>query len=226
MNIYCKKLKFVLKYLRVGGTLMGKFIVFEGIDGSGKSTQSDMLCNKLKSENILVTKTFEPTNGEIGTLLRKYLRGEISTDKKVLAGLFASDRLDHFLNAENGIIKLISDGYTVICDRNYLSNFAYQADEDENFVPMLNQKARELLKPDIHIYVDVSIDVALERISKSREDIDVFENKQSLLEVTSNYKKIFKQFKNEENILIVDGNKSVDEVAEDIFNKISYLFDA
>lgn len=204
---------------------MGKLIVFEGVDGSGKSTQSTLLYNKLKEQNMLVSKTFEPTNRPIGTLLRKYLCGELTADKKVLAGLFASDRLDHYLNEDDGILKLINDGFTVICDRNYLSSFAYQADDDENFVPSLNKKVRELLKPDLHIFIDVSVDVALERIAKSRDNIEVFENRQSLIDIRKNFDNVFNKFKNEENILIVDGNKSPDELSNDIFNKISYLFD-
>lgn len=206
--------------------LKGKFIVFEGIDGSGKSTQSTLLYNKLLSQNVKAHKTFEPTNRPIGTLLRQYLKGEYLADKKVLAGLFASDRLDHFLNQEDGIVKLVNDGVTVVCDRNYLSNFAYQADEDVNFVPSLNKKVREILKPDAHVYIDISTKVALERILKARENIDIFENEKALNEISENYKKYFKLLENEENIIIVDGNRSEQEIACDVYQRLSHLFDA
>lgn len=207
--------------------LKGKFIVFEGIDGSGKTTQSTLLYNKLIEKNIKVHKTFEPTNSPIGKLIRQYLSGENKGQQMALAGLFASDRLDHFFNGEQGIVNLINSGVTVVCDRNYLSNFAYQFDEnDEDFVPLLNQKVREILKPDVHIYIDTSIDVAMSRILKTRENIDIFENKKSLEKISSNYKKCFEKFKNEENILIINGNLSENEIAEEVFLKINHLFDA
>ncbi|MFI3227314.1 MAG: dTMP kinase [Clostridia bacterium] len=205
--------------------LKGKFIVFEGIDGSGKSTQSALLYNKLCSMDIKSHKTFEPTNRPIGSLLRKYLKGELSCDKKVLAGLFASDRLDHYLNDEDGIIKQVNNGVTVVCDRNYMSNFAYQADEDEDFVPSLNEKVRGMLKPDAHVFIDVSIDEALDRIAKNRENIDIFENKKALTQIRENYKKYFEIFKNEENIIIIDGNRSEQAISDEVFSKLSHLFD-
>lgn len=206
--------------------LKGKFIVFEGIDGSGKSTQANLLYRRLIEQNIDTHKTFEPTNRPIGTLLRTYLKGELSCDTKVLAGLFASDRLDHFLNEDDGIIKLVNNGVTVVCDRNYLSNFAYQADEDENFVPSLNQKVRDMLKPDAHIFIDISTEVALDRIKKNRDVIDIFENEKALKEISANYKKYFKILENEEKIIVIDGNRDEKAIADDVFAKISHLFDA
>ncbi len=201
----------------------GKFIVFEGIDGSGKSTQAEILYNKLLQENIKVHKTFEPTNKPVGTLLREYLKGNYSCDNKVLAGLFATDRLDHFLSDNNGIISLIKNGTTVICDRNYLSNFAYQGEENLDFVINLNQTVRDLLKPDVHIFIDTPVDIALDRISKNRTNVDMFENKKSLEMIRDNYKKCFKWFENDENIIIIDGNRTENEVAEEIYSKVSKI---
>lgn len=202
----------------------GKFIVFEGIDGSGKSTQSTLLYNKLLQENIKVHKTFEPTNKPIGQLLRKYLKGEYSCDNRALAGLFATDRLDHFLSENDGIISLINNQTTVICDRNYLSNFAYQGQENLDFVLNLNQSVRDMLKPDVHIFIDVSIDIAMNRISKTRENFDIFESESKLEEILKNYKKCFELLKNEENIIIINGNQKEEQVFEEIFEKIKYLF--
>lgn len=196
----------------------GKFIVFEGIDGSGKTTQSNMIYNKLLNEGKKVFKTFEPTNRPIGKLLRTYLSGEIKADSKTLAGLFASDRLDHFLNDDDGIVKLYNEGYIIICDRNYFSSLAYQDDNDEDFVLNLNSKVREILKPDCHIFIDLKPCDALKRIKKSRENIDIFENEKELNRIYNNYKKYFKRLENEEKIVLIDGDKSLEEIHKDVIN--------
>lgn len=201
----------------------GKFIVFEGIDGSGKSTQAKLLTDKLEQKGINVYKTFEPTTSSIGSLIRLYLAGELKCDKSVLASLFASDRLDHFLS-KNGIMNKVENGISVICDRNYLSNIAYQYDEDEDFALKMNYKVREMLKPDIHIFIDVEPKLALERILNVRKNIDIFENEQSLIQIKANYLKCFEKLKDEENIIIIDGNKPQEQVLQDIYDKISYLF--
>ena len=88
----------------------GKFIVFEGIDGSGKSTQINFLVNKLKEAGISYYTTAEPSDGPIGVMIRQILTGERKMDNKVIAALFAADRLDHILNEENGILNKIENG--------------------------------------------------------------------------------------------------------------------
>ena len=95
----------------------GKFIAFEGIDGSGKSTQIQLLNDKLKAEGIYCYTTMEPTDSPIGSLIRQILTGRIKTDNKAIAALFAADRLDHILNDDNGILTKILNGTTVITSR-------------------------------------------------------------------------------------------------------------
>ena len=75
----------------------GKFIAFEGIDGSGKSTQIEYLTEKLKKENIYYYTTMEPTDSPIGSLIHQIMTGRVKTDNKVIAALFVADRLDHLL---------------------------------------------------------------------------------------------------------------------------------
>jgi dTMP kinase len=92
------------------------FIALEGIDGSGKSTQTKLLTEKLTAQGHKVYSTFEPTNNQIGKLIRDILRGKAKADHRVIAGLFVADRLDHLLNEEYGIVKKLEEGYTVIMD--------------------------------------------------------------------------------------------------------------
>ena len=103
----------------------GKFIVFEGIDGSGKSTQIKLLYKYLTSKGVPCYTTFEPTDSPFGSLIRQCLSGRIETDDKTIAGLFVADRLDHLYNAKCGLIEKINSGITVLCDRYYLSSYAY-----------------------------------------------------------------------------------------------------
>ena len=103
----------------------GKFIVFEGTDGSGKSTQMKMAGKFLQGRGISCILTHEPTDSPFGALLRSCLTGRIDTDERAIAALFAADRLDHISNRVNGIVKHLEEGTTVLCDRFYLSSFAY-----------------------------------------------------------------------------------------------------
>lgn len=83
----------------------GCFIVFEGIDGSGKSTQISLLKEHIEEHSINCMTTMEPSNGPIGTLLRQFLSGRIKGEETTLTALFAADRLDHLNNPVNGICK-------------------------------------------------------------------------------------------------------------------------
>ena len=101
------------------------FIVIEGIDGAGTSTQRSLLCQALQGTGKLVFDTWEPTEGPIGRLIRSALRAEISLSTQTIAHLFAADRCEH-LEGANGIRTALQSGKTVVCDRYILSSLAYQ----------------------------------------------------------------------------------------------------
>ena len=84
------------------------FIAFEGIDGSGKSTQVKLLADKLEALGHQVYSTFEPTKSDIGKMIRTIFSGKMEADHKVIAALFAADRLDHLLNKTDGILTFSS----------------------------------------------------------------------------------------------------------------------
>lgn len=195
----------------------GKFIVFEGIDGSGKTTQAKLLMEYLLTCGQKCTFTFEPTYGKIGGFLHEILAGSEKADPRVIAALFAADRLDHILNAENGIQKALSDGINVICDRYYLSSFAYQGSElPLEWIISLNSESRKALKPDITFFIDVLPETSLNRIKAGRESFEIYENIQRLTAVRKNYIKLTKRFSDEEQIAVLDGNRTPDEIFEDI----------
>lgn len=201
----------------------GKFIVFEGIDGSGKSTQIELLSKRMKEKGIPYYTTMEPTEGPIGALIRQVLTGRISMDNKVIAALFAADRLDHLLNDQNGIAGKIESGMHVICDRYYLSSYAYNGvDMPVEWVIAANEQSSRILKPTVHVFIDVEPDTALERIARNRQHIELFEKKSRLEKVRQNYFALFETLKDEK-VVVVDGNRPPEQIAEDVWIQIEGL---
>lgn len=203
----------------------GKFIAFEGIDGSGKSTQIKLLGDRLREKQIHYYMTMEPTDSPIGSLIRQVLVGRVKTDNKVIAALFVADRLDHLLNEVNGIAAKIEEGTTVLCDRYYFSSYAYNSvDMPMDWVIAANEPSREILKPTVTVFIDISPDVAMERITKNRFHQELFEKKSRLTKVKERYEEAFERMKDTENIVVVDGNKSVEEISDDIWEKLKTYF--
>ena len=203
----------------------GKFIAFEGIDGSGKSTQIEYLTEKLKKENIYYYTTMEPTDSPIGSLIHQIMTGRVKTDNKVIAALFVADRLDHLLNDLNGLKAKIDEGITVISDRYYFSSYAYHSvDMPMEWVIQANDQCKQILKPTATVFIDVDPDTAIERIAKNRFHQELFEKKSRLVKVREKYFESFEKEKSEENIIIVDGNRSQEDIAKEIWNKISEYF--
>lgn len=203
----------------------GKFIAFEGIDGSGKSTQIRLLSNRLRNIGVYCYTTMEPTDSPIGSLIHQIMTGRMKTDNKVIAGLFVADRLDHLLNEVNGILPKILEGTTVITDRYYFSSYAYHSvDMPMEWVIQANAQSKEILQPTITIFIDVEPDTAIERIAKNRFHQELFEKKSRLIKVREKYLEAFERLKDEEVFIVIDGNKSQDEIAEDIWNAVEKYF--
>lgn len=188
----------------------GKFIVFEGTDGSGKSTQLKSLVKYLEEKGYPCYETHEPTDSPFGAVLRSCLTGRIVADEHAIAAMFAADRLDHIQNPFNGILKKLDEGINVFCDRYYLSSFAYNG----GFVPLdwviaLNAPAREMLKPDLTVFLDIDPEQSMKRVSK-RGETERYENLERQKRIRQNYYDLFDRFP-DENVAIV---KSAEEKAE------------
>lgn len=200
------------------------FIAFEGIDGSGKSTQVKLLSERLKDSGHKVYCTFEPTDSPIGSLIRNIFNHRIEADHRTIAGLFVADRLDHLLNKTNGILKKMEDGYTVITDRYYFSSYAYQGIHTSlDWVIEANSLSAELLRPDLTIYIDITPDVSMKRLLNNRSSLELYETKENLKNVRDKYLEVIERFKSEENILITDGTRATEDIAEDIWKEIGNL---
>lgn len=205
----------------------GCFITFEGIDGSGKSTQIQFLKSRIEAAGEACYHTLEPSGGPVGSLLRQYLSGRMKADEYTLAALFAADRLDHLHNTTDGICSKIEQGIHVICDRYVLSNYAYQGVRvPMTWIMQLNQAALDSLRPDCHIFIDVSPETAMKRMARERFHADLYETEERLKEVRDCYHKLIKELQGQEKIFIIDGNQPVQTVSDDIWQRIADILSA
>lgn len=202
------------------------FVVFEGIDGSGTSTQANLLKNYFLDQKYKAIVTSEPSDGPIGNMIRQGMKQRILfTDNKIhfdqqMAYLFAADRHDHLYNSVDGVFKKLSDGFHVISTRYFFSSFAYHCDnhEDLEFVKKLNEKFPD---PDLVIYIDNPIDISLARISQ-RSVQDIYENREKLIKVKNNYEDIFSKYKGK--LLKVNGHEDISNIHNEITNYIEVNF--
>ncbi len=186
------------------------FIVFEGIDGSGTTTQAKLLFNTLQKKRIDSVLTAEPTDGPIGSYIRTVLSGKEKISSRALQLLFFADREDHL---QKKILPALKKGKIVLSDRYFLSTLAYASlsNDDEFFF----QIAQFFPNPDITIFLDTPTKVALKRIDKRGEKKELFEKKELLNKITLGYQKYIQTIP-EEKRLIIDGTQSIDDVAQSI----------
>ncbi|MBI4812240.1 dTMP kinase [Candidatus Falkowbacteria bacterium] len=206
---------------------MGWLIVFEGLDGSGLSTQTKLLGDYLKVGGHGVILTKEPTmDSEAGRQIRTILDKKIKTEPAEIQKLFVRDRKEHL---ENLIIPALEKGKVVISDRYFFSTFAFGAvDSDLEWLIGLN---KDFLLPDLTIFLLVRPETCIERIIKRGDGIKLFEKLPTLERVYENYKIIAERFSIQDgsassgkNVCVINGEGSVEEVFEEIKNKISKLF--
>ena len=203
----------------------GCFIALEGIDGSGKSTQAALLQRRLERENIPCCFTREPTEGPVGVLLRQILTGAVKTDNRVAAALFTADRLDHLLNPEYGVVRMLDDGIAVVTDRYYFSSYAYQSvDVPLAQIISANEQCAAVARPSVNIFIDVGIDEALRRISANRARTELFETRERLAAVRENYFRAFDLLRGSENVVIVDGSRDERALEAEIWEKVREYF--
>ncbi len=203
----------------------GKFIVFEGIDGSGKTTQAKKLAEFLVSCGRQVRLTAEPTSLPSGKLLREALGGKIERTECQMAVMFVDDRICHNTHPTEGIRALTESGIDVICDRYYYSSLAYQGSStDYEWVKAMNLGCPEILRPDLCIYIDLLPKQSLERILCGRDSVEIYENEHTLSLVREKFLSVIRDLAPTDNIRTVDGYRSEDEVFADIKREVLQLF--
>lgn len=196
--------------------MSGRFIVFEGIDGAGKSTQIEKLRQKLVSEGRKVFITAEPTASVTGGILRDALSGNYKRSASELAAMFLSDRVFHNVNESVGINQALEKGFDVISDRYYYSSFAYQGlDSDIDWVIDMNLNCPDIRKPDLCIFLDLDAEKSKSRIDTNRATVEIFEKEEILNKIRGKFFDVFRRLP-DENIAVIDASGTVDEVAEKI----------
>jgi dTMP kinase len=183
----------------------GAFIVIEGLDGSGKTTQAKILVARL-SQSYRAMYTAEPSQGRIGTFIREScLYGEKRLPTAMEALLFAADRIEHL---ENEIKPAIADGRLVVCDRYVYSSLAYQGSAGLS-TTWIAEANRYALKPDFAVFIDVPPEKVLQRINRRKS---VMEN----VETQRKVREIYLQSVAKGDLNRIGGNKPIEETAKSL----------
>ena len=203
--------------------ILKNFVVFEGLDGSGTTTQIDILedfFQKNRHYLPLLYKTFEPTNGSIGKIIRSALRKEIDLAPKTIAMLFAADRNEH-IYGQGGIAERCSRGELVVSDRYLPSSLVYQGITcGEEFPELLN---RDFPGPELLIFFDIDPEAAIERI-KNRNQKEIYEYLDFQIMVRSRYKILLPRLSEKGiKVLSIDASRSPEEIAGEVREAIESL---
>jgi dTMP kinase len=176
------------------------FIVFEGIDGCGKSTHARLLAKWLTESGRQVVKTAEPTKGRIGSLIREVLSGKEKAHPRTLALLFTADRAEHV----EEIRAALAAGKIVVCERYVYSTVAYQSAQglDRGWLMRLNDFA---VKPDMVLFLDVNPGTGAGRTKTG----EIFEKEEFLKKVRDEYLRF-------DDMTRIDSSRDVDKVQSDI----------
>lgn len=204
---------------------LDKFIVFEGIDGCGKTTQVKKFVERLEQENHVVVSTAEPTNIGVGKFLREeILSGKTKLDVKTVVRLFAADREEHL-----NYICMNNENYThTVCDRYIASNIAYQGLESEELANFTIKQNEDFERPWVTVYLRVDpkeVPKVFERVCKRGETKEIFDKVELQQKLAKRFDDIL--CKDEvylntgesisENIITVSALGSEDEIADRIW---------
>ena len=199
----------------------GHFFVFEGIDGSGKSSIIKTLDAKLRENKISAYLTKEPSDGPFGSLIHQFMTGRLNTDHRAVAAMFVADRIDHITNSLDGIKQIIDNGTTVISDRYYFSSYAYHSVFiDMDWVINANKICSDILKPDLNIFIDTPPEICIKRLERERFQKEKYEDLDHLKIVRDKYLTAIKRLKETENTVIINGNRSIDDTTNEVWNII------
>jgi dTMP kinase len=204
-------------------TKPGRFVVIEGIDGAGTTTQVARLGDRLRSAGVQVRSTREPSDGPVGTLVRQVLTGRVvvpggrAPGWATMALLFAADRMDH---VESEIDPFLADGGVVLSDRYDASSLAYQsvssgadAKEAVEWIRTLNRYVR---RPDLTIVLDLSADLAAERRAGRGELAQLYEQNEVQRALAAFYRDLAKHMPRDR-VVVVEAGGSIDDVHQRVW---------
>ena len=193
--------------------ILGSFIVFEGLDGAGTTTQIRNLARYYEFNKREYYLTAEPTDNPIGQLVRKVLQKKVVTTPEALALLYAADRHDHIFSESHGILRMSEEGRIVISDRYFYSSIAYQSVECD---PSLIRTINSFPSPEFLIFIDTPVEDCMRRIDKRGEEKELFDRAEFLTAVRKNYLAELERLPEGVNLLVVDGRKSIEDTEKEI----------
>ena len=199
------------------------FIIFEGIDGSGTSTQIKKLVERDLNKFVA---TAEPTKKETGLFLRKMLGGDFSVDSKTAAYLFAADRCEH-IYGKDGVIDLLNQGKIVVSDRYFFSSLAYQSVSCGNELPRLLNSQFPL--PEILFYFYIDPEISLKRVEDRNEKKEIYEKIDYQKKTAALYEEVINEYskpelKDEMKIIKIDASKSIEEISQIIWQNVQGMY--
>lgn len=188
----------------------GLFVVFEGTDGAGTTTQCRRLLRALRRRGDKALATYEPSSLRVGRYTREALKQQPGPSPERMALLFAADRLDHF---EKQIGPALVDGSVVISDRYVMSSLAYQGVEcDAEWVATINRYAP---MPELTIFLDIDEKEAARRRQKRNLAADRYEQSPTQRLVAKRYRQLVQDLP-QDKVLILSGAESMTEIHEKI----------
>ena len=205
--------------------ILKNFIVFEGIDGAGTSTQIKKLvergCAELGEGRF--TATAEPTTGETGRFLRRMLGGEFSVDEKTNAYLFAADRCEHIFG-KGGVQELCQAGKTVVSDRYFFSSMAYQSVSCGEELPKLLNEPFPL--PEYLFYFVINPEISLGRVNARGEHKEIYETIEKQKKIAAQYEKVISEYEKNTaetgmKIIRINAADTIENISEIIWENIS-----
>ena len=203
--------------------ILDNFVVFEGVDGSGTSTQIGLLRERFGPGGLrdpVLHATAEPTDGAIGRLIRRALGKDPAMLPTTLAGLFAADRNEH-LYAPGGIRERCLRGELVVCDRYVLSSLAYQGIECGDGLPRALNSG--FPAPALLLFFDLDPLAAQERM-RGRESLDIFENLDFQLRVRDRYLALLDEYRSlGAAVRTIDAAQNPEKVALDVWSAVSKM---
>ena len=195
-----------------------KFIVFEGLDGSGTSTQAALLEKRLVEEGTRCHLTSEPSSGPVGQMIRQAFKGRLrfsqATDRfdQQMAHLFSADRIDHLYNEWDGVMPTLARGMTVISTRYFFSSYAYHCTREEDWA-LVERLNRDFPNPDLLVYLRNPVAESVRRL-QSRTTLDSYETPDKLSQVAANYDRILDGYTGQK--LVIDATRSASDIHEEI----------
>lgn len=194
----------------------GRWVVFEGLDGAGTTTQANALLKKLQDSGVDPARIFltaEPTHGPFGELCRQALRSEIELSPETLALAFTADR-SHHLHKSGGILERRSQNDWVVMDRYLYSTLAYQDEVDREWLAAL---CAPFPRPDIVVFLDAPVEICLERIRRRGGDPDLYERSETLERIRRSYQWVRDREELHTHWLTLPGERPADEISRRVW---------